>query len=133
MTVFLGTLWSSINEVKAPSLFDMDHRIALHDMQRNWTSSHGEWKFSLFFSSCGRNLGYILELQWGWTFKTRVCSFTSGLLSRCDRYLGILHKAWQGIRDASLSEAGYPESLFSCHRDIGISINYQDESGMVFF
>ena len=40
MTVFLGTLWSSINEVKAPFLFDMDHRIALHDMQRNWTSSH---------------------------------------------------------------------------------------------
>ena len=113
-------------------MFDMDHKIALHEMQRNWASSRGEGKFSLFSSSCGRNLRSILELRWGWTFKTRVCSSTSGLLSSCNRYLGIL-QAWQGIRDASLSEVGDTESLSSCHRDMGIPISLQDESGMVFF
>ena len=133
MTVFLGTHWSSIKEVRAPFLFDMDHGIALHAMQRNWGSSPDKGEVSLFFSSCGRNRGYILKLQWGWTFKTRVCSLTSGLLSRYEVYHGILLKAWQGNRDASLSETGDTGSLSSCYRGMGIPINFQDESGMVFF
>ena len=40
-----------------------------------------------FFTRCVGNLGYILELQRGWPFKTRVCSATSGLLSSCDGQL----------------------------------------------
>ena len=78
VTVFLGTLWSSIKEVKTPFMFDGEHRIALHAMQGNRASSRGEGKVSWFFSSCGRNLGYILELQRGCPFETLVCSLKSG-------------------------------------------------------
>ena len=35
--------------------------------------------------------------------------------------------------DTSLGEAGDPESLFCCHSDIGIPINFQQESGIVTF
>ena len=68
-------------------MFDWKHRIPLHAMQGNRVSSLGEREVSWFFSSCGGNLGYILELRWGWPFKTRVCSATSGLLSSYDGHL----------------------------------------------
>ena len=47
MTVFLGTLWSSIKQLKAPYLFDWEHGIALQVMQgigphlAAWGMSHG--------------------------------------------------------------------------------------------
>ena len=44
MAVFLGTLWSSIKEIKAPYGFDGEHGFALHAMEGNRTSSHGEGK-----------------------------------------------------------------------------------------
>ena len=44
-----------------------------------------------------------------------------------------LFEAWQGNRDASRGEAGDPVSLPSSHRDIGISINFEEESGIVTF
>ena len=62
-------------------MFDWECRIALHEMQGNWASSLGKGEVSLFFSSCGGYLGYILELRRGWPFKTRVCSAMSELLS----------------------------------------------------
>ena len=43
-------------------MFDVGHGIALHAMQGNRASSRGEGEVSLFFSCCGGNLGYILEL-----------------------------------------------------------------------
>ena len=131
MTVFLGTLWCSIKEVKAPFLFDGEPGIALHAVQKNRASSHCEGDVSWFFSSCGGNLGYILEVQRGWPFITCVCSMTSGLLSSCEGHLGILLEAWNSNRDASQGEAGEPGSHSSCHRDIGIPINFQEESGIV--
>ena len=76
---------------------------------------------------------YILEVGWGWPFKTRVCSVMSGLLSSCKGHLGILLEAWQGNSDASCCEAGDPVSISSCHRDIGIPINFQEESGIISF
>ena len=133
MTVFLGTHWSSIKEAKAPFLFDMDHGIPLHAMQWNWASSGGEGEVSLFFSNCGRNLGYILELQWGWTFKTHVFSSKSGLLSSCEGHFSIFLKAWHGKRDVSGGEGGDPGSHSSCHRDIGIPMNFQVDSGILSF
>ena len=36
----------------------------------------------MFFSSCSGNLGYIPELRQGRPFKARICSVTSGILSR---------------------------------------------------
>ena len=87
-------------------MFDGEHGIALHAMHGNRLTSRGKFEVSSFFSSCGGNLGYILELQRGWPFKTRVCSVTSGLLSSYKGYLRNLHEAWQGNMDASRGELG---------------------------
>ena len=68
-------------------MFDWEHGIALHAMQGNRTSSPGEGDVSWDFSSCGRNLGYILELQRGWPLETPLGSVKSGLLSSYDGHL----------------------------------------------
>ena len=82
-------------------MFDWEPGIALHEMKGNRASSRSEGEVSWFFSSCSRNLWYILELWQGWTFKTRICSATSGLLSSCEGHLKNLLEGWQGNRDAS--------------------------------
>ena len=82
-------------------MFDGEHGIALHAMQGKLASSLSEGEVSWFFSSCGGNLRYILELRWGWPFKTRVCSATSGLLSSYEGHFRNLHEALQGNTDAS--------------------------------
>ena len=68
-------------------MFDWEHGSALHTMQGNRASSHGEEEVSWVFSSSGRNLGYILMLRQAWPFETRVCSVTEGLLSSYDGHL----------------------------------------------
>lgn len=85
-------------------MFDVEQGIALHTMQGNRTSSASEGEVSPFFSSCGRNLGYIHKLGLGWPFKTRVCSAKSGLMSSCEGHLEIVIEAWQGNRDATFDE-----------------------------
>ena len=62
-------------------MLDWEHGIALHPMQGIRASSPAEGEVSWDFSSCGRNLRYILELQQGWPFETPLCSAKSGLLS----------------------------------------------------
>ena len=74
-------------------MFDWGHGIALHAMLGNRASSPGKGDVSWVFSSCGRNLGYILESQRGWPFKTPPCSAMSGLLSSYDRHLRNLNLA----------------------------------------
>ena len=78
VTVLLGTLWRSIKQIEAPYVFDWENAIALETMQGNRASSRTEGKVSWVFSSCGRNLGYILELQRGCPFETLVCTLKSG-------------------------------------------------------
>ena len=68
-------------------MFDFQHGIVPYAMQGNQASTLGEGQVSWFFSSCGVNLGYILELRRGWPFKTGVSSATSGLLSSYDGHL----------------------------------------------
>ena len=114
-------------------MFDGENGIALHAMQGNRASSFGVGEVSWFFSSCGGNLGYIFELWQGWPFKTGVCSTTSGLMSSCEGYLRILLEAWQGNRDTSRGDSGDPESFWSFHRYIGLTINFQVESGILSF
>ena len=46
-----------------------------------------EGDVSYDFSSCGRNLGYIHELQRGWPFETILCSVKSGLLCSYEGHL----------------------------------------------
>ena len=68
-------------------MFNLENDIALHEMQGNQASSPSEGYVSWDFLSCGRNMGYILELQRGWPFETPLCSAKSGLLSS---YIGHL-------------------------------------------
>ena len=77
VTVFLGTLRCSIKKIEAPYMFDWEYGIALHAMQANRASFPCEGGVSYDFSSCGRNLGYIRELQRGWPSKTPLCSAKS--------------------------------------------------------
>ena len=69
-------------QIEAPYVFDWENAIALDTMHWNRASSRSKGKVSLVFSSCGRNLGYILELQWGCPFETLVCSLKSGTCLR---------------------------------------------------
>ena len=78
-------------------------------------------------------MGYILHLRCRSSFKARVCSAMSGLLSSYEGHIRDLLEAWQGNTNASLGEAGGQESLSGCHSDIEISINFQQESGIVIF
>ena len=80
VTVILGTLSCSIKKIEAPYMFDWQYGIALHAMQGNRASYPREGDVSYGFSSCGRNLGYIRELQQGWQFETPLCSAKSGFL-----------------------------------------------------
>ena len=64
-------------------------------MQGNQASFPSEGDVSYDFSSCGRNLGYIRELQRGWPFETPLCSAKSGILGSYEGHLRNLNKAWQ--------------------------------------
>ena len=68
-------------------MFDWEYGIARHAMQGNRASFPSEGDVSIDFSSFGRNLGYIRELQRGWPFETPLCSAKSGLLSSHDGHL----------------------------------------------
>ena len=87
VTVFLGTLWCSIKHIEPRYMFYWEHGIALHTMQGIQASSPADGDFLWDFSSCGRNVGYILELQRGWPFETPLFSAKSGLLSSYDGHL----------------------------------------------
>ena len=68
-------------------MFDWENAIALDTMKGNRASSRREEKVSRVFSSCGRNLGYILELRRGCPFGTVVGTVKSGHLSRYEGQL----------------------------------------------
>ena len=68
-------------------MLDFEHRIALHTMQGKQASSRGEGEVSWVFSSWGRNLWCILELQRGWPFESPLCSTKSGILSSKNGHL----------------------------------------------
>ena len=89
MTVLLGTLCSSIKQIEAPYVVDWENAIAMDTVPVNRASAHREGKVSWVFSSCGRNLWYILELRRGCPFETGVCSVMSGHLSRFEGHLRI--------------------------------------------
>ena len=84
---FWGTLCSSVKQIKDPYLFDWEQAVALQAEQGNRATSLSEGEISWFFSSCGGNLGYILELRRWYPLKTYVCSAASGHLSSYDGHL----------------------------------------------
>ena len=81
LSSFLGTLCCSIKHIDSLYVFDWEHGIAPHPMQGIRALTPAERDVSWDFSSCSRNLGYILELQWGWQLKTPLGSAKSGFLS----------------------------------------------------
>ena len=105
-------------------MFDWEKGIALHAMQGNRASFPSEGDVSYDLSSCGRNLGYIRELQRGWPIETPLCSAMSGILCSFEGHVRNLNKAWQDNTDTSGGEVGDQVSLSSFHRDIGILINF---------
>ena len=109
-------------------MFDWEHGITLQPMQGIRASSPAERDVSWDFSCCGRNLGYILELQRGWPFKTPLFSPNSGLLSSLDGHLRKLNYVWQDNTDASAGEVSEQVSLSGFNRDIEVPINSQEES-----
>ena len=68
-------------------MIDWEHGIALHPMQGIWASSPAEGDVPWEFSSGGRNLVYIVELQRGYPFQTPLCSAKSALLFSYDGHL----------------------------------------------
>ena len=120
-------------QIEAPYVFDWKNAISLNTMKGNQASSRGERKVSWVFSTCGSNLGYILELRRGCPFETGVSSVKSGHLSRYEGHHGKLNYTWQENTDASGGEPGGQASLISCHSYIGIPINFHEESGIVTF
>ena len=68
-------------------MFKWEYGIALHEMQGNRASFPSEGDVSYDFSSCGRNLLYILELQWGWPFEIPLCSAKTGILCSYEGHL----------------------------------------------
>ena len=48
MTVFFGTLFSSIKKIKVPNVFDGEHGTSQHAMQGNWASAQSEGEVSWF-------------------------------------------------------------------------------------
>ena len=114
-------------------MFDWENVIALHAMHGNRASFPSEGDVSYDFSSCGWNLGYILELQRGWPFETPLCSAKSGILCSYEGHLRNLNEAWQDNTDTYGGEVGDEVSLSSFHRDIAIPFNFQEESTHVSF
>ena len=58
------------NQANRGSLhFDWENANPLQAMQGKWASTRSEWEVSWVFSSCGRNLGYILDLRRGCPFE----------------------------------------------------------------
>ena len=80
-------------ENRGSLVFDWENGIALHAMQGNRASFPSEGDISYDFSSCGRNLGYIRELQQGWPSETPLCSARSGLLCTYEGHLRNLNYA----------------------------------------
>ena len=102
-------------------------------MQGNLASSLSEWQVSWFFSSCGGTPGYVLEIRRVKSLKTFVCSAKSGLLCSYEGHLSNLNYAWQDNTDASGGEVGDHASLSIFQKDLGIPINFQEESSLVSF
>ena len=68
-------------------MFDWEYGIALHAMHGNRALFPSEGDISYDFSSCGKNLGYIRELQRGWPFEIPLFSAKSGLLCSYEGHL----------------------------------------------
>ena len=80
-----------MKKIEAPYVFDWENGIALHAMQGNRESFPSKGDVSYDLSSCGRNLGYIRELERGWPFETPHGSAKSGHMRSYEGHLSNLN------------------------------------------
>ena len=69
----------------------------------------------------------------GYPFETVVCSVKSAHLSRYEGHLRNVNWAWQENTDASGSKCGFRSLFLVRNSDIGIPINFHEESGFKTF
>ena len=82
-------------------MFDWENAVALDTKPENRAPSGGEGEVSWVFSSCGKDLCYILELRWGCPFETGLCRVKSGNMSRYEGHLTNVNYASQDNTDIS--------------------------------
>ena len=99
--------------------------ISLETLQQKGASSSDEGIISWVFSSCGRKLGFPLELRRGPQGPTLVASGKSSLPSSCEGPLGIPLQSVQGHKCSSQVEAGTSGFLSSADMDLGDPMEYQ--------
>ena len=80
-----GFLSNSNRGFRPPLEFRGGPGVPLELLQGNWASSRVEAEHSVFFSSCGRKLGFPLEWQWGTWVSSRVVMGNLGFHSTCNR------------------------------------------------
>ena len=68
-----------------------------------------------------------------WPFETPLCSVKSRHLCSYEGHLMNLNYAWQDNTDTTGGEVRDQVSLSSFHRDLGIPINFQEESSLIIF
>ena len=100
-------------------MFDWDYGIALPAMQMNRASFSSEGDVSYDFSSWGKHLGSIRELQREWPFETPLSSAKSGILCSYQGHLRNQNLAWQDNTDTSGGEVGDQVSLSSFPEILG--------------
>ena len=102
-------------------------------MHWNRASSDSEGEVSWFFLSGAGTWGILLSYGRDDSPKlvfVQRCQVSCLITRDTSR---ISSRKWQGNMDASRGEARDPGYLSSCYSDIGISINFQQESGIVKF
>ena len=89
----MGTLCSSIKQIKAPYLFDWEQGIALHAIQGNRGLMPERAASLMIFLELRREPGVCSRVMVGVAIKNFVCLLTSGLLSSYDVHLRNLNYA----------------------------------------
>ena len=64
VTVFLGTLWSSVKKIKAPYVFDWEYGIALNAMQGNRASFPARGMSHTISRVAAGNWGIFARYSW---------------------------------------------------------------------
>ena len=91
-------------------------------------SSCVEGRISWFFSSCGRKLGVLFELQMGPQRPACVSSGMSSPHASCEGPLGILLQSLLGLKSSFVIEAGISGFLSSADMDLGVPLEFPQGS-----
>ena len=85
------------------------------------------------FLELGQEPGVYSRVTAGMSIRNWSCSVKSGHMSMYQGYLRNINNAWQDNTDASGRLVGVQVFFSSSHSDIGILINFHEESGIITF